>query len=154
MNGWTIIQTFDLTQDAYMAQAYLESAGLETLLQDEMIAQVYSVGAGAAFGGIKLLVRDENVDEGVRILVEGGYLILENQKVEEDWVWVQKTKDKTHCPFCQSENIGKCKHLSFVAFLFFIIGIICCVGAPIFRATNKCYDCNKTWKYKRGKTSK
>ncbi len=144
MNGWTIIQTFMFPQDAYMAKALLESAGINTLIQDEMTVQVYSLYSNA-LGGVKLLIRDTDLIEGKKILIEGGYLSVDRPENTEDWVWVKKTKEKTHCPFCQSENIAKKQNLNLAAVvLYFILGAL----FPLFRGTYKCYECGKAWKYK------
>ena len=35
MDSWVIVQTFINPQEAYMAKAFLESAGIETRMQDE-----------------------------------------------------------------------------------------------------------------------
>lgn len=145
MVGWSIIQTFTLPQDAYMAKAYLESAGIATMLQDEMTAQVYNFGSNA-IGGVKLLVQDSNWKESERLLLEGGYLQSTDWEQREDWVWVKKTADRTHCPFCHSDNIAKDKILNIAAvILYFVFGAL----FPIFRFSYRCYDCGKAWKYRR-----
>ena len=36
MDSWVIVQTFINPQEAYMAKAFLESAGIETRMQDEL----------------------------------------------------------------------------------------------------------------------
>ena len=83
--------------------------------------------------------------EGKKILIEGGYLSVDRPENTEDWVWVKKTKEKTHCPFCQSENIAKKQNLNLAAVvLYFILGAL----FPLFRGTYKCYECGKAWKYK------
>ena len=38
MDSWVIVQTFINPQEAYMAKAFLESAGIETRMQDELPA--------------------------------------------------------------------------------------------------------------------
>ena len=35
MDSWVIVQTFINPQEAYMAKAFLESAGIETRMQDD-----------------------------------------------------------------------------------------------------------------------
>ena len=57
MDSWVIVQTFINPQEAYMAKAFLESAGIETRMQDELTVRT---GIHAqAIGGVKLLVRHE-----------------------------------------------------------------------------------------------
>lgn len=144
MNDWTIIQTFTLPQDAYMAKAYLESAGVNTMLQDELTVQVYNFGSNA-FGGVKLLVRNSDRKESEQLLIDGGYLQAEDTEQPDNWVWVSKPADVTVCPFCHSDNMAKSRDLSIAAvILYFILGAL----FPLFRSTYKCYDCGKSWKFK------
>jgi hypothetical protein len=56
----------DLAQ-ASLARGFLESAGIETFLIDENIAQLSGLGS-AAYGGIKLQVSLQDVEEAVRLL--------------------------------------------------------------------------------------
>lgn len=145
MNGWEIIQTFTFPQDAYMAKAYLESAGIETLLQDEMTAQIYSFYSNA-IGGVKLLVRNNDRERGLQLLTEGGYLVPPEEDTNDGWIWVEKTEDTTHCPFCRSENIARRREVSVAAMiLYFLLGVL----FPLFRPVWKCYDCGKAWKYRK-----
>ena len=52
MDSWVIVQTFINPQEAYMAKAFLESAGIETRMQDELTVRT---GIHAqAIGGVKL----------------------------------------------------------------------------------------------------
>ena len=64
MDSWVIVQTFINPQEAYMAKAFLESAGIETRMQDELTVRT---GIHAqAIGGVKLLVRHECWQEALR----------------------------------------------------------------------------------------
>lgn len=145
MENWTMIQAFTSPQDAYMAKNWLESGEMEVLLQDEMTAQVYNFYSNA-IGGVKLLVRNSDVERAIALLKEGGYLITSEQQREEDWVWVKKTADASHCPFCHSDNVAKVRNVGIAAIvLYFLLGML----FPLFRSVHKCYDCNKSWRYKR-----
>lgn len=144
MDGWSIILTFTNPQDAYMARAYLDSEGIETMIQDELTAQssLYS----NAIGGVKLWVRNEDYKRGEEVLKTGGYILMPKEsKEEESWEWVKKTADNKHCPFCHSENIARKKDLDFIAVvLYFVLGVF----FPIFRPIWQCFNCGKAWKYK------
>ncbi len=71
MNGWTIVYTSTLPQQIYLPQSLLESEGIETLLKDELTAQVtYS----NAVGGAKLMVRENDAARAVELLKAGGYI--------------------------------------------------------------------------------
>lgn len=73
MDSWVIVQTFINPQEAYMAKAFLESAGIETRMQDELTVRT---GIHAqAIGGVKLLVRHECWQEALKVLEEGFSLI-------------------------------------------------------------------------------
>lgn len=58
MSNWKTIITFTLPSDVYVAQSYLETEGIKTLLKDEVVSQenAYAV----AVGGVKLQVKEEN----------------------------------------------------------------------------------------------
>ena len=95
-------------QDAYMIKSYLESAGIETLIPDEFTAQVNNFYT-TAIGGVRLMVRTEDLESGVALLKEGGYINPENSVTDEEILIVgaDSSTDMTCCPFCGSENIGK-----------------------------------------------
>lgn len=56
-----------------MIKSYLESAGSETLIPDEFTAQVINFYT-TAIGGVRLMVRTEDLESGVALLKEGGYI--------------------------------------------------------------------------------
>lgn len=129
-----------------MARSCLEAAGIETQLQDEFIAQTYNLGSNA-FGGVKLWVKNADLIEGKRLLVEGGYLQPEEERDADEWVWVKGTADRTRCPFCRSEDIGPVGSSNFAALVLrFLFGAF----SPLFRPTYHCGHCGRFWKY-RGK---
>lgn len=72
MDNWKIIMRSDSATpfDIYLAKSYLESNGLETQLQDELTAQVYSGSVVQA----KLLVKEDDLEQGIKILTNGGYI--------------------------------------------------------------------------------
>lgn len=72
MNKWKIIMRSGSTTpvEIYLAKSYLESEGIETQLQNELAAQVYSNAVDEA----KLLVKESDVEQGVKILIKGGYI--------------------------------------------------------------------------------
>ena len=56
--------------------------------------------------------------------------------------------DKTKCPYCGSDNIDTVVNPNvWVVIFYFILGVI----FPIFKSWEKCYDCQKEWKYKKVK---
>lgn len=149
MNNWSVVHTVTMLQDAYMIKSYLESAGIETLIPDEMTVQVNNFYTNA-IGGVRLMVRKEDVEEGIALLKEGGYIIPRDEIVEDEILIVRadQATDKTRCPFCGSVNIGKRKTPSvMMVVLYFLLSVL----FPIFRSANKCFDCGKVWKFKKMK---
>lgn len=150
MDNWDTLITFTYPHEAHVAKGFLESEGIETLIQDEMTTQVKNFLSNA-IGGVKLLVRNEDYERGIAILKQGGYIFDEGHETEEaSIVYVNEAnKNKTLCPFCQSDNIMKNKDINILTPILYIT-----LGAfiPIFRPKYKCYDCEKEWRYKKART--
>ena len=72
MDNWKVIIIASAAApfDLYLAKSYLESEGIETLLQNELAAQVYSNAVDEA----KLLVKESDVEQAEKILIKGGYI--------------------------------------------------------------------------------
>ena len=73
MEKFITVITFNLPHHAHLAKAKLQSEGIEVFLKDEMTAHVNYLYAGA-IGGIKLQVREVDVDRAQRVLIESGYM--------------------------------------------------------------------------------
>jgi len=69
-DNWEILFTASSAADLYSAKNYLESEGIETLLQNELAAQIYGNAADKA----KILVKEHDVEKATKTLVKGGYL--------------------------------------------------------------------------------
>jgi len=70
MNNWKMIFRSASPLEVQLAKNYLESEGMDVLIQNETAAQIYS----NAVDEPKLLVKESDVEEGIRILTEGGYI--------------------------------------------------------------------------------
>lgn len=145
MDNWRVIMTFTFATEAHIAKGYLEANGIDTIIQDEMTAQINSFYSNA-IGGVKLLVSVENYEAGIELLKEGGYIndpeAKDSFKVEN--VKVTDETNKRCCPFCGSANISTNKKLSvFMIPLYFILGAL----LPVFRRSRKCFDCGKEWRF-------
>lgn len=70
MNNWKMIFRSASPLEVQLAKNYLESEGIDVLIQNETAAQIYS----NAVDEPKLLVKESDVEEGIRILTEGGYI--------------------------------------------------------------------------------
>ncbi len=141
------VMTFYLPQDAYMARNLLESENIEVFLQNELTIQENNLYSNAV-GGVILQVLNTNAERAVKLLTEGGYIksdaLQEDTPVEE--LSLKAGMDLKHCPYCQSDNIGKKRDAnSLTWFVYMILGLF----FPIFKTNYICFDCKKEWKFKK-----
>lgn len=147
MNNWITLQTFTTPTEAYTAKAKLESCGINVFLKNEHTTQIVNLYSNA-IGGVELQVEAGLAEEARSILIEGGYIQPETSK-KKTIPKVEKLNkelhtDKTKCPYCQSENIDTVVRPNiFVVLFYFLLGVI----FPLFKTWEKCYDCQREWKY-------
>jgi hypothetical protein len=147
MSNWKVLSTFTYPHEAHVAQGYLESEGIETLIKDEITTQVHNFYSNA-IGGVKLLVHESLFEKGVESLIKGGFISDSSEHIaqEIEIITLTPTTDKEKCPFCNSSNIGKKKEPNIlVIILYFLLGAF----FPIFKKSYKCFDCEKEWKFKK-----
>ena len=73
MGRLVTIKAFTFSHEVAIVRGRLESEGIYCFVQDELTAQVnpfYSI----AIGGVKLQVREEDVEKAVILLKESGYI--------------------------------------------------------------------------------
>jgi hypothetical protein len=140
MNGWVTIMTFNTPQDAYLAQAKLESEEIQTFLKDELTNQVLNVYSITS--GVKLQVPVADYDRASAILKESGYTL---DIIEQDVQSVQgnSTIDKSKCPFCHSEEISRVRRPILFEIVYAILGLF----SPLFRKSYQCLVCGKVWRF-------
>ncbi len=144
MENWSVAISMMFPTEAHMVQGYLQSEGIETIMKNEMITQVYNLYSNAV-GGVEILVKNEDLERAIQLLEKGGYIKHEKPQIIEK-VKLEKGTIKTQCPFCQSENIGKAKSPDyFMLVASLLLGTI----IPILRRSNKCFDCGKEWKFEK-----
>ena len=146
MENFVLLTTFTLPHEAHMACSYLESEGIETMLQNELTVQVNNLYSNA-IGGVKVLVKERDAERGVALLLEGGFVKPDTDTVlnEIEMVMLTKDMDRAVCPFCQSANIGKKKEMNLKTILgYFLIGAF----FPFYKKTYTCFDCDKKWIFK------
>ena len=68
------VLTFTYPNEVVVIRARLESEGIECFVKDELTVQVNPFYSNA-IGGIKLQVRESDLDRTIEILKEGGYVI-------------------------------------------------------------------------------
>lgn len=146
MTNLVTVQIFTLPTEASLAQLRLESNGIACFLKDDATIGVMNLYSNA-LGGVKLQVEENDAEKAREILTEAGFIPKENapkkiiQIIDQDSV-----TDKTKCPYCSSDNIDTVVNPNiWVVIFYFILGVI----FPIFKSWEKCYDCEKEWKYKK-----
>ncbi len=87
MNELITIRTFSSSIDFEMVKAYLESMGIECFGIDEVINRAYLANVN---GGVKLKVREEQAEEAIKLLIEGGYLKEEDFEPNAEMKWAEK----------------------------------------------------------------
>ncbi|MCX6238462.1 MAG: DUF2007 domain-containing protein [Bacteroidia bacterium] len=153
MENWPVLMTFTYPTEAHLVKGYLESNGIETIINDELTAQVANIYSNA-IGGVKLRVSESDYNQGIQLLKDGGYLQEEDYKSESkvEIVLLDKATNKKICLFCSSDNITLTKKPGILTTVVLaIINLFIMIGAifPMFKSSFKCFDCGKEWKYKR-----
>jgi hypothetical protein len=67
MKEWTVVRNCNWLHEAQIVKSVLEADGLEVLIPDEHILGVQPLYANA-LGGVRVMVRFENLDHARRIL--------------------------------------------------------------------------------------
>jgi hypothetical protein len=70
MDSWKIVFSSTNQFEINLAKNYLESEGIETILQNELAAQIY----GSWIDKPKLLVREKDLEQAIKILTKGAYI--------------------------------------------------------------------------------
>lgn len=147
MENWKTIISFTQPHDAHFAKGLLESEGIETIIRDELTAQVNNFYSNA-IGGVKLDVKESDLITANSILKDGGYIKETKETIRKkiELVELKDNTDKTICPFCESDNVYKKKEVNpLMLIVYFLLGAF----FPIFKRNYICYDCEKEWKFQK-----
>jgi len=147
MKNWKTVITFTQPHEAHIAKGVLESVGIVSIVRDDLTAQVNNFYSNA-IGGVKVDIKESDLDKGITTLRNAGYIIEDTSKDFRNIELVELTRniDKTHCPFCKSDNISLKKEANLLTVIvYFILGVL----FPIFKRSYVCYECNKEWKFKK-----
>jgi len=87
MEDLVIVRTFNSSVDFEMVKSYLESFEIECFGQDEVTNRSY---VPIVNGGVKLLVKPNQLDEAVKLLREGGYIKDEDFEPSAELKWMNK----------------------------------------------------------------
>ena len=137
MPNLIVIATFSFPLEAQIARTSLESAGIKTLVADEHTINMDWLYSNA-MGGVRLLVKPEDVDEARQILetdfssgVDERFLVDENN--ETDVIYCRRFGSDQVYAFTEGES---------PAFLTFML-----LGLPLvfYKHGFKCKDCGAFW---------
>ncbi|HEY5370938.1 MAG TPA: DUF2007 domain-containing protein [Hanamia sp.] len=70
MDSWKMVFSSTDLFEVNLAKNYLESEGIETILQNELAAQIYA----GVIDQPKLLVREKDTGQAIKILIKGAYI--------------------------------------------------------------------------------
>ncbi|MDR1156527.1 MAG: DUF2007 domain-containing protein [Bacteroidales bacterium] len=142
MDNLVTVLTFVYPHESGIPRSLLESEGIECFMRDEMTATVQPFYSNA-IGGIKLQVREGDVQRAMEILIEGGFISDEEKKawLGEDESGM-KASDGSACPYCGSTEVVREKS-AFAAMLSMLL-----LGFPVlpFRKGYHCMDCGKDFR--------
>ena len=122
-----------------MDRAELETAGVPVVLQDEHTVNANWLYSNAV-GGVKLMVRTEDLDKAVRVLAgrrTGEYCEVNFSISPED------DPGATRCPRCGSTQVTRERFSRWAAFLSILV-----LNFPflLFRKRLRCLNCDYKWK--------
>lgn len=132
----------------------LESEGITCFVQDELTVQVNPFYSNA-IGGVKLQVRESDLNQAIEILKETGYIKDDNLQSPEELSRFENYSDeqeevndeaKVFCPFCGSNEIVKSKK---AGWFFLTTTILFATPTPFFQKRYYCFDCKQEFKQKR-----
>jgi len=129
MENWTTVISFTYPHEAHVANSKLVSEGLETRITDELTVQVYNFYSNA-IGGVKIQVKEKDVEEAIRLLKEGGF-IQETEAIKSEFLLSIDSKT-ANIPF-----LGKVLIEIRIAILVLIAVIILIIPIIIFTLPNK-----------------
>jgi hypothetical protein len=132
--GIVAIRQFRDLPAALLAKSVLDSAGIDSFLQDENTIRLNWLWSNA-LGGIRLLVREEDAADAARLLVQKPAEIFETTSGEYK---------QPRCPICGSTDISfgvKGRSLSYATVA---IG----VPLPVKRHGWRCSSCGHEWSEK------
>jgi hypothetical protein len=132
----------------------LESEGITCFVKDELTVQVNPFYSNA-IGGVKLQVKESDLNQAFEILKETGYIQdTETQasntssRLNESSEEQTKRNDeaKILCPVCGSEEVTPIKK---AGWLFLVTSLLFAYPAPFFQKRYYCFDCKQEFKWKK-----
>jgi hypothetical protein len=121
---WIIANSFNDYFKANIALTKLQNEGIEAMLKDENTVTIDPM-LGNAIGGIKLMVKETDVEEVVSIFKK----------------WKEESNELAKCPKCKSSNLEWITKQTPQNFLFAIFSAIT-ANYALADTHYKCNDCN------------
>lgn len=132
----------------------LESEDITCFVKDELTVQVNPFYSNA-IGGVKLQVKESDLNHAVKILKETGYIKDDNFCSSNDFVCLTdgceeqynpNNKEITVCPNCGSDEVVQTKK---AGWLFLITSLLFMYPTPFFKKKYCCLDCTQEFKQSR-----
>ena len=139
-----------------IVQGRLEAESITCFVKDEFIIQIHPFYSNAV-GGIKLQVKESDLNQAIEILKEPGYTKEEELQLLQEFSCLHKNNDdqqilikkkKIICPICGSEEVVQSKKMRWLS-LFALLLIT--IPAPFFQKTYYCFDCKQEVKKHKNK---
>ncbi|WP_291530303.1 DUF2007 domain-containing protein [Bacteroides sp. UBA939] len=131
----------------------LESEGITCFVQDELTVQV-SPFYSNAIGGVKLQVRENDLEQAVEILEEAGYIKDGDSEVSDKLFPLNgypheqenaNNKAEAVCPYCGSREVAPVKK---AGWLFLLTSLLCACPTPFIQKKHYCFNCKQEFKNK------
>jgi len=143
------VLTFTFPYESAIIRGRLESEGIVCFVKDELTAQVNPFYSNA-IGGVKLQVRESDLDRTIEILKEAGYIKEGESQLSQgsphESPRPKKYAGKMICPVCGSQEVVKSRKAGWP---FLITSLLFWFPTPIFQRTYYCFDCKREFKLKR-----
>ena len=149
------VLTFTFANEVSIIRGRLEAEGITCFVKDEYTVQVQPFYSNA-IGGVKLQVKESDLNQAIEILKEAGYLKDEEQELPDlnkhcDKPQISMKEGKVTCPICGSEEVVKHKKTTGLLFLLtsFFTLIFFMTPAPFLQKKYYCFDCKQEFKLKK-----
>ncbi|NIS75711.1 MAG: hypothetical protein GTO08_10630 [Deltaproteobacteria bacterium] len=134
------VATFSDVLEAKIVQSMLESEGIFCFMQDENIIGINWM-LSAAVGGVKLKVRESDLNEASLLLSENAKMVMVPEFASDERA--QSSDEALRCLECGSDNVVRSQ---FSKRAFFLSWIFLGFPIPLFRNSYRCLSCFRTWK--------
>ena len=81
--NYVTVLTFTYSHEVAIVRGRLESEGINCFVQDELTIQVHPFYSNA-IGGVKLQVREQDLEQTIEILKETGYITYEDLRPSKE----------------------------------------------------------------------